>query len=81
MGSQEATPAAEARMVAEAAMEVLKVAQQALTPCQARGNSAGCVASVADEGRGRRLARLAWVRERREIARARPSRRRSDDNS
>ena len=41
MGSQEATPAAEARMVAEAAMEVLKVAQQALTPCQARGNSAG----------------------------------------
>ena len=41
MGSQEATPVAEARMVAEAAMEVLKVAQQALTPCQARGNSAG----------------------------------------
>ena len=39
MGSQEATPAAEARMVAEAAMEVLKVAQQALTPCQARGTA------------------------------------------
>ena len=32
-------------------------------------------ASVADEGRGRRLARLAWVREHREVARARPSRR------
>ena len=41
----------------------------------------GVAASVADEGRGRRLARLAWVRERREIARARPSRRRSDENS
>ena len=41
MGSQEATPAAEARMVAEAAMEVLKVAQQALTPCQARNNADG----------------------------------------
>ena len=41
MGSQEATPAAEAQMVAEAAMGVLKVAQQALTPCQARNNADG----------------------------------------